>query len=109
MLSLVILINIYFLISARTRELHIGETESGFTLVCCDTPRDLDDVFIEGSSHEIQVGKDKGLLYVKSNSNDIPGVISREALDICNSEVLFEQEFLIVCHHDDQRDVKDVL
>ena len=49
-----------------------------------------------GSPNIIKVAKYKGLIEVKTTSNDILGITSSELLDLFDFEFLLEQEFLVV-------------
>jgi hypothetical protein len=89
--------------------LRIGETEGALGLVGGDATGDLNNVLVESSTHEVKVREDESLLHVKSDSDNVGGVLAGEFLDIGNGELRTEEEFLVVSQHDDKGDIEDIL
>ena len=90
-------------------DIRIIESKDALALVCCDTLRYCHDVLVESSTHEVEIAKDECFLWVESHSNDVLRILSGIFLDIRDLKLLFEQELLIVCQHDYQWHIENLL
>lgn len=71
---------------------------------------DLDHILVKGTSHEVKVTEEEGLLDVKADGQDIGGIASSEFLHLLEAEHLLSKDhLLIICHHDDQGDIENIL
>lgn len=87
----------------------IIETEYSLALVGSHASTDPDHVLIEASTHKFEIAEDKRFIWIESNGNDFLGVFFGKSNHIVNSQVGFEEEFLIIRQHDNQRNIKDIL
>lgn len=91
----------------------ISEPKRAFDLIIGGTLSQFSNIGIERSRvptiYEIRVGKYKGLLGVKSYSNDIHGILKGKAVGIFKRKLLRMEEFLVIGQHDNQWNVKHIL
>jgi hypothetical protein len=87
--------------------LPIIEAECCFCLTCGDVTADLDYVFIYSASHEIQIRKDKGLVRVEANSNNVLCIFPSEPLDVFHSQAWFMKVFFVVGQLDHEGHIED--
>lgn len=67
-------------------------------------------ILVETASHVAPISEDEGFLHVEPESNDVHNIFFRPGLDFFLGLLEFSEDvLLVVCHHNDQRDIEYIL
>ena len=87
----------------------IFETKGCFACAYGYPAGDFDNIVVECSSNVVKIWKDKCFIDIKSYSDDIFCIFSREFLNVVDCQFGSEEEFLVVGKLNDKWDIKDIL
>jgi len=97
----------------RERNIPVAEAEGAFDLVDGGALSNDADISVEGTTvaavNEVGVDKDKGLLDVEADGDDVHGVLQSKLVAVFEGEFGGVEELLVVGQHDNQGDVEDFL
>ena len=91
----------------------VSKTKSAFDLINrCPLTEDPD-VAVKCRSRsfidEFGVDEDEGFFHVETNGNNVHGILDCEFVAFFEREFVRVEELFIICEHDDERHVKDLL
>ena len=86
----------------------VREAKDPLDLVKSDVLHDVNHIFVELSSHLLKIGKYVGLVHVKSQGDDVFGVLEGQPFGVPHLQV-FPEELLVVGQLNDQWHVERFL
>ena len=85
------------------------EAESATDLVEGDELGELPGIHEEVVAEVLEIAVEEGLLLVEAEGNDVLGILHGEGEGIFKGQVLLEEGFFVVCQHEDEGHVEDIL
>lgn len=91
----------------------ICKPESASDLVGCGSFAQFSDILVEGrrkgAFQELHIRKDECLFQVKAYSYDVCSILNGEFPAFLLRKLLVVEELLVICQHDDKRNIEDIL